>query len=92
MSEKTDPSDFLTIAGRWRQRAEQSGLNKLPTRDQALCVAMFYAGFSAALEANMEVADYEDYVAMRLFACMQDEVKVVESMLAAIVTSGMTRQ
>ena len=60
---------FLTIAGRWRQHVEASGIDKaLPRREQGLAMLMFYAGFSAALDAGLEVAEFPEDEAMMPFA------------------------
>lgn len=80
--------EFLTIAGRWRQHVAASGLDKaLPKREQSLAMMMFYAGFSAALDAGLEVADYPEDEAMQLLAALHTEVKQIEA-LATRVFNG----
>lgn len=82
------PDKFLTIAGRWKQCSAAAGLDKvLERREQALAMAMFFAGFSASLEAGIEIAAYPQEEAMQLLQLLHVEVKQVEAMLAHY-TSG----
>lgn len=85
------PTQFLTIAGRWKQHTEVSGLNKaLPRREQALAMMMFYAGFSAALEATVELADFEEEDAMRLLSALHAEKDQVTSLAERLLGSAST--
>lgn len=80
------PQTFPTIAGRWKQHVEASGIDKaLPRREQSLAMLMFYAGFSAALDATMEVADFPELDAMQLLSAMHTEVKQVEAMATRVL-------
>ena len=82
---------FLTIAGRWQQHVKASGIDKaLPTREQGLAMLMFYAGFSASLDATMEVADFPEDQAMELLSALHAEVKQVEAMAARLLGGGLT--
>lgn len=77
---------FLTIAGRWKQHVEASGIDKaLPRREQGLAMLMFYAGFSAALDAGLEVAEFPEDEAMQLLTAMHTEVKQIEAMATRIL-------
>jgi hypothetical protein len=78
---------FLTIAGRWKQHVAASGMDALPRGEQTRCMLMFYAGFSAALDANMEVAEFEEEDAMRLLTALHNEVQQIEAM-ATRMTGG----
>ena len=72
---------FLTIAGRWREHVKASGIDKaLPKREQGLAMMMFYAGFSAALDAGLEVAELPEDEAMQLLSAMHTEVQQVEAL------------
>lgn len=83
---------FLTIAGRWKQHVAASGLDKtLPRKEQAHAMLMFYAGFSAALEATSEVATFEEAEAVQLLQALHVEVKQVEAMAARLVIGGLTQ-
>jgi len=78
--------EFLTIAGRWQQHVAASGLDtKLPRREQGLAMLMFYAGFSASLEATMQVAEFPEDQAMQLLAALHKEVQQVEAMATRIL-------
>lgn len=82
----TAPKTFPTIAGRWQMHVEASGIDKaLSRRDQSLAMLMFYAGFSAALDANLEVAEFPEDEAMQLFRLMHDEVKLIETIAAKLL-------
>ena len=79
-------AEFRTIAGRWRQHVEASGIDKaLPKREQGLAMLMFYAGFSAALDAGLEVAEFPEDEAMQLLPAMHTEVKQIEALAARIL-------
>ena len=76
-----DHKQVLTIAGRWRQAQQASGLDKaLSRRDQSLAMLMFYAGFSAALEANLEIAELTEKDGVHVLQALMLEVKQVEGM------------
>lgn len=80
---------FLTIAGRWKQHVEASGIDKaLPRREQGLAMLMFYAGFSAALDAGLEAAEFPEDEAMQLLSAMHTEVKQVEAMATRVLSAG----
>lgn len=80
---------FLTIAGRWKQHFEASGLDKaLPRREQALAMLMFYAGFGAALDATLEIADLSDQEAVHLLTALHSEIKQLEAMAGRILGGG----
>lgn len=79
---------FKTIAGRWREHVAASGMDKLPRREQALAMMMFYAGFSAALDANLEVAEFPEAEAMQLFAAMHKEVQMLEAVATRVFAGG----
>lgn len=80
---------FLTIAGRWRQHAAAGGIEqRLSNRDQALAMMMFYAGFSAALDAALELAEYPEGEAMQLMMALSKEVQQVESMAAQLLSGA----
>lgn len=75
---------FMTIAGRWRKHEEI--LKHLPKRERALAMMMFYAGFSASLEAGLELAEIDDDAeCVRLLQCMHEEVKMVEAMAVRVM-------
>lgn len=73
-------AQFLTIAGRWKRNAAISGIDKFPRKEQALAMMMFYAGFSAALEANLEIAEFPEDEAVQLMQALDTEVKQIEAM------------
>jgi hypothetical protein len=80
---------FLTIAGRWRQHAAASGIeHRLSKRDQALAMMMFYAGFSAALDAALELAEYPEDQAMQLMMSLSKEVQQVEAMATQLASGA----
>lgn len=83
------PAKFLTIAGRWKQHVQASAIDKaLPRKEQALAMLMFYAGFSAALDAAMEVAAFEEGEAIQLLEALRTEVIQVEAMATMIIGGG----
>lgn len=85
----TTPTQFRTIAGRWRDHVAASGIDKaLPKREQALAMMMFYAGVAAALEAGMEVAQFPEAEAVQLLQDLQNEVKMVESLAVKLLGGG----
>lgn len=72
----TTPTQFRTIAERWRDHVAVSGIDKaLLKQELALAILMFYAGFSAALDAGTEVAAFSDAEAVQLLQALQNEVK-----------------
>ena len=77
-----------TIAGRWRQNAAVSGLDKLPQRDRALCMTMFYAGFAAALEAMNEIGELPEEQAFRVLQALHAEVQQVQAAAVASLGAG----
>lgn len=82
---------FLTIAGRWRQHVASSGIDKaLPKREQGLAMMMFYAGFSAALEAGIEVAEFPEDEAVQLLSALHTEVKQVEALATRALGGSLT--
>ena len=84
------PKEFLTIAGRWREHVRISGLDKaLPPRELSLAMLMFYAGFSACLDAGLEIAEFPDDQAMKLFEALHKEVKQVEAMASGTLGGGL---
>lgn len=77
---------FLTIAGRWRQHVDASGIDKaLSKRELDLAMLMFYAGFSASLDAGLEVSEFPEDEAMQLLTALHTEVKQVEAMVSRIL-------
>jgi len=84
------PAQFLTIAGRWKQHVQASGIDKaLPRREQVLAMLMFYAGFSASLDATLEVAQFDEAEAVQLLEALRTEVRQVEAMATRIVGGGL---
>lgn len=82
-------AQFLTVAGRWKQHVQESGIDKaLPRREQGLAMLMFYAGFSAALEAALEVAAFEEAEGVQLLQALRTEVQQVEAMAARLLGGG----
>lgn len=82
-------SKFLTIAGRWRQHVAVSGIDKkLPLREQSLAMMMFYAGFAAALEAQLEIADCDEAEAIRLLSAMHTESQQVCALAERALSGG----
>lgn len=87
MSEVTPTAQFRTVAGRWKQHVEASGIDKsLPRKEQALAMLMFFAGFSASLDAAIEVASFPEDEAVRLLSALQMEVQQVEAMAARVLS------
>ena len=80
---------FMTIAGRWRHHVEASGLHVLPRPELARCMLMFYAGFSAALDAGLEVAEFEEEEAMRLLSALHREVEQLEAVASRLASGGL---
>jgi len=81
VSDAAPTAQFRTVAGRWKQHVEASGIDKsLPRKEQALAMLMFYAGFSASLDAALEVAAFPEDEAIRLLSALQMEVRQVEAM------------
>lgn len=75
---------FLSITGRWKQHVEQSGMDKtMSERDQSLGMLMFYAGFSASLEASVEIAEYPEDQAMRLLSLMHKEMEHISEVITS---------
>ena len=72
--------EFLTIAGRWKHAAKVSGMDKLPRGEQALAMMMFYAGFSASLEAGIELANIDERAAVGILQALHREVETVSAM------------
>jgi hypothetical protein len=82
---------FMTIAGRWEQHVQASGLDKrLPRREQALAMLMFYAGFSASLDAGLEIAEFPEGEAMQLLSALHNEVKQVQAMAERLLGGGLS--
>jgi hypothetical protein len=78
---------ILTIAGRWKQHVQASGIDRtLPRREQALAMLMFYAGFAASLEAGLELAELPEEEAAQLLQLLHTEVKQVEAMASHLVS------
>jgi hypothetical protein len=76
---------FLTIKGRWARCVAASGLDKiLSRREQALAMMCFYSGFSACIEANVEMAELPDDQVAQLIAALQLKVHQVEAMATQI--------
>lgn len=86
----TGPARFLTIAGRWKQHVELTGLDKVVDKAtlQRLML-MFYAGFTACQEAQMEIAAYPENDAMQLMSALMTEGQQVAA-LAERVVAGQT--
>ncbi len=87
MSHDAKQKQFMTIAGRWRQHVAASGLDKsLSRRDQSLAMLMFYAGFSASLEAALELADLDidDDTGAKLLEALRREADHVAAAAAAM--------
>lgn len=81
---------FLSIAGRWKQHVEASGIEKsLTPRELSMAMMMFFAGFSAALDASLEVASYAEDDAMHLLTALHTEVQQVEAMATRALSSGL---
>lgn len=79
---------FLSIAGRWQQHVKATGIDKtLPRKELGLAMLMFYAGFSAALDATAETADYPEGEAVQLLSLMHTEVQQLAG-VAELMTSG----
>lgn len=84
------PKPFPTIAERWREHVRISGLDKaLPKRELTLAMLMFYAGFSACLDAGLEIAEHSDDQAMQLLQAMHVEVKQLESKAGEVLAAGL---
>lgn len=81
---------FLTIAGRWKQHVAASGMGSLPKREQGLAMLMFYAGFSAALDANLEVAEFPEAEAVQLLQALSTEAQQIEAIAARVLGGGLT--
>lgn len=79
---------FLTISGRWKQHAQAAGLDQRPREEQAKAMLLFFAGFSAALDATMEIAELDELEAMRMLSCMHEEVKLVAGAAAAMTRAA----
>ena len=75
---------FRTIAGRWKDHVQAAGLEELQTRDMLL----FYAGFAAALDATMELAEHDDLRAMRILSSLHSEAKAIAATAAAVIASS----
>ena len=79
---------FLSIAGRWQEHVKASGIDKtLPKKELGLAMLMFYAGFSAALDATAEAADFPEAEAMQLLILLHTEVQQMAG-VAERLTSG----
>ena len=88
MSGPAEPN-FSTIAGRWRQHVAASGIDKaLPRREQGLAMLMFYAGFAAALDAAIEVAEFPEDEAVQLLTALRREVIHMESLASSVLGGG----
>ena len=82
---------FLSIAGRWREHVRISGLDKaLPSRELSLAMMMFYAGFSASLDAGVEIAEFPDDEALGLLSALHHEVKQVQAVVDRVGAGGLT--
>lgn len=77
----TEHKGILTVAGEFRVRAAKSGLDQLPVKEQNLCVLMFFAGFAAMLEKNLEIADLPPMEALRTFNALQQEIERFEEVV-----------
>jgi hypothetical protein len=85
----TGPAQYATIAGRWKHHVAASGIDKtLPRKEQALAMLMFYAGFSAALDATTELAAFDEAEAVQILQALHTEVKQVEAMATRLLTGG----
>lgn len=84
------PNQILTIAGRWKQHSQASGLEqKLPKRERTMAMLMFYAGFSAGLEAMNEIAALDEKDAVQLLQALHIEVLQLEAMATRQFAAGM---
>lgn len=87
----TNHKPFLSVAARWREHVRVSGLDKaLPPRELSLAMLMFYAGFSASLDAGLEIAEFSDDQAMRLFSALHTEVKQFEAKASEVLAAGLS--
>ena len=78
---------FLTVAGRWKHHVQASKIDRsLTRREQALAMLMFYAGFSAALDATMEVAEFDEQEAVQLLQALRTEIQQVEAMASHLLS------
>lgn len=86
----TSPKPFLTIAERWREHARISNMDKaLTKRDLTLAMVMFHAGFSASLDAGLEIADFDDDRAFQLLQGLHAEVKAFEGKVGQVLAEGL---
>lgn len=73
---------LLSIRGRLDRCIAASKLDQaVDAKTLQLAKGMFYAGFAAALEANMEIAELDEASAMRCFAALELETQTVAAML-----------
>lgn len=79
---------FRSIAQRWVDCCEQGGMNAIPKPEKARGMLLFYAGFSAALEANMELANLSEEQAMQVLTMMHAEMRQFEAMATQAVLGG----
>ncbi|MGL4526737.1 MAG: hypothetical protein ACRCUC_07150 [Aestuariivirga sp.] len=82
------PTQFLTVAGRWanhRAILERAGMQREQLTFAMMC---FYAGFAAALEAGLEIADEPEDSALVLLGALHDEVKSFEAMASKLAAGA----
>lgn len=71
----SDPARVHTVAGRWRLHVNASGMEQvLSKQEQGLAMLMFYAGFGAALDAALELAEFEEETAVFFLEAMRREI------------------
>lgn len=79
---------FRSVAQRWADCCKRSGMDAIPKPEKARGMLLFYAGFYAALEANMELADLSDEQAMRVLTAMHAEMRQFEALVTQAVLGG----
>jgi hypothetical protein len=67
-----DTNPFMGIAGRWAQY-ERILARTVPASQLKFLRAMFYSGFSNALQANLEIAGLEESVAVEVLNALRRE-------------------
>lgn len=83
----TETAQFRTISGRWKQHVAATGIDhSLSRRQQSLAMLMFYAGFSAGLDAVIEMSEFPENEAMHLMQSLQGEITQVEAIANQMVT------
>ena len=77
-----------TVAQRWVEASAASGVAALPAAQRAPYMLMFYSGFTACVQATMELAELPEAEAMAKLQHMHAEINGVHSLAEQAIFGG----